>query len=435
MGAIQEGISGAEAFVSYGNLYLAGGYSDSMQAPVNWVRTYDSFLNSVETIGNMARKRKNFVSAVNDKSFYFFGGEDGLSVIGPGTLESFQSVFLTSSIYDSSIIFNRNNGAGLFLNGHLFMIGGLPAGASLSSANPYLYEYNPLTRTVVYKQDSAFSATAAREGQICVAVGSRIYLFGGVNNTVLNDIYRFNAVDHSYKKMSINMQIPRANGQAVYDSVHHYLYVFGGFNENTGALSSGEVYYALDTTFMFVRSMPAMHFARKDFMAVIYEGAIWAFGGYDEAAHTIRDVESYSINVVSGITRDPLGPEKYCTVQQNYPNPFNPSTRISYSLAGNGHVSIRIFDVLGREVRSLLEEMQPSGVHSVLFDAAALPSGIYYYQVTVKPLSPHEGNFYRETKKCCSSDEDAIYIAAAGVVLLSGTRAAKNFNSGYTCTI
>ena len=65
----------------------------------------------------------------------------------------------------------------------------------------------------------------------------------------------------------------------------------------------------------------------------------------------------------------------------NYPNPFNPSTIISYQLPANELVTIKVFDVLGREVRTLVNDYKTQGTYTVSFDASRLASGIYFYQL------------------------------------------------------
>ena len=66
---------------------------------------------------------------------------------------------------------------------------------------------------------------------------------------------------------------------------------------------------------------------------------------------------------------------------ENYPNPFNPTTTIAYQLPKDGRVTIKIFDAIGREVTTLVDEFKPSGRYSVQFDASRLSSGIYFYSL------------------------------------------------------
>ncbi|MBK6914154.1 MAG: T9SS type A sorting domain-containing protein [Ignavibacteriales bacterium] len=68
-------------------------------------------------------------------------------------------------------------------------------------------------------------------------------------------------------------------------------------------------------------------------------------------------------------------------LEQNYPNPFNPSTVISYSLPQKEFVSIKVIDILGREVATLVNEVKPAGKFEVEFDASSLASGVYVYQI------------------------------------------------------
>ncbi|HSW56371.1 MAG TPA: T9SS type A sorting domain-containing protein, partial [Ignavibacteriaceae bacterium] len=69
-------------------------------------------------------------------------------------------------------------------------------------------------------------------------------------------------------------------------------------------------------------------------------------------------------------------------LEQNYPNPFNPATTIAYSIPKEAQVSLKIYDVMGREVVELVNGKQSSGSYNVEFDASSLASGTYFYKLT-----------------------------------------------------
>jgi hypothetical protein len=73
-------------------------------------------------------------------------------------------------------------------------------------------------------------------------------------------------------------------------------------------------------------------------------------------------------------------PEKY-SLSQNYPNPFNPSTTINYEIPNSNFVSLKIYDMMGREVANLVNQTQDAGFYAVKFDASKLSSGIYFYKI------------------------------------------------------
>jgi hypothetical protein len=66
---------------------------------------------------------------------------------------------------------------------------------------------------------------------------------------------------------------------------------------------------------------------------------------------------------------------------KNYPNPFNPTTTISYTLKENTYVKLTVYDRLGREVKTLVDENKSAGNHTIEFTASGLPSGIYFYRI------------------------------------------------------
>ncbi|HUI28937.1 MAG TPA: T9SS type A sorting domain-containing protein [Candidatus Acidoferrales bacterium] len=74
-------------------------------------------------------------------------------------------------------------------------------------------------------------------------------------------------------------------------------------------------------------------------------------------------------------------------LMSNYPNPFNPTTRIPYNLSKSGHVTLKIYDILGREVATLVNENQEIGIHFANFDGSRLASGVYFYRLTAPGIS------------------------------------------------
>ncbi len=105
---------------------------------------------------------------------------------------------------------------------------------------------------------------------------------------------------------------------------------------------------------------------------------------YSKASDEIRIV-------ISGVSdRENEIPTTY-TLGQNYPNPFNPTTTINYQLPTQSHVTLKVFDVLGREVATLVNRVEEPGYKSISWDAQSVPSGVYFYRL--------QTNSFIETKK------------------------------------
>ena len=123
-------------------------------------------------------------------------------------------------------------------------------------------------------------------------------------------------------------------------------------------------------------------------------------GGFINNTTTITDAAAtvdslLCSNFPTDIEQFPDSPDANAeefTLFQNYPNPFNPSTRISYSLPNSGYVSLKVYDILGREIETIVNEFQKAGTYAAHFDASNLASGIYFYELQV-------GNEFVETKK------------------------------------
>jgi hypothetical protein len=97
-------------------------------------------------------------------------------------------------------------------------------------------------------------------------------------------------------------------------------------------------------------------------------------------------------------TGNPIGIQNISTeipssysLSQNYPNPFNPTTIISFQLSLAGQVVLKVYDVMGREVQTLVNESLKPGTYEASFDGSSLNSGVYFYRLTTEN--------YSETKK------------------------------------
>ena len=114
-------------------------------------------------------------------------------------------------------------------------------------------------------------------------------------------------------------------------------------------------------------------------------------GGYTGVGSSNFDVIGCGPNIFTGLT--PINSEipNNFSLSQNYPNPFNPVTNIKFSMPASGLVKLVVFDILGREVTTLLNEVKPAGNYLVDFDASALSSGVYFYRL--------ESGSFAETKK------------------------------------
>lgn len=88
----------------------------------------------------------------------------------------------------------------------------------------------------------------------------------------------------------------------------------------------------------------------------------------------------YSQSVITNVYDDETIPATF-KMEQNYPNPFNPSTIIRFSVPENSNVTLKVYDVLGNELITLLNEDKDAGWYDVSFDASALASGVYIYRI------------------------------------------------------
>ena len=107
---------------------------------------------------------------------------------------------------------------------------------------------------------------------------------------------------------------------------------------------------------------------------------MWALG-MDNGNHDIWDVLAKHVRPSTPVSVTASVPTEV-RLEQNFPNPFNARTSIEFWIPDARPVRLAVYDILGREITTLVDELTPAGTHVVPFEPAALPSGVYYYRLT-----------------------------------------------------
>jgi hypothetical protein len=191
----------------------------------------------------------------------------------------------------------------------------------------------------------------------------------------------------------------KGNGfKAGYHSIElgYYLYLYGKLliHEEPATL-----YYKIDSDSTMDREIAfnpiAMNLDYLNIKSVILNGIDYSdFGGDTRKVLIPKNIGgefaiTFSVDESVDIDEDDKNTPSNFVLEQNYPNPFNPSTTIKYSIPLNAssdyqHVSLKIYDILGREISVLVDKYQKSGTYKVSFDASHFSSGVYYYTINSK---------------------------------------------------
>ena len=140
-----------------------------------------------------------------------------------------------------------------------------------------------------------------------------------------------------------------------------------------------------------------------------YAWVVAAQDSSDECLIRITSVENgyvydvsdavFTIDIVSGLEEELESNPTEFSLVQNYPNPFNPSTTIRYAVPKTSHISIKVYDLTGQEVATLINGIKEVGTYEVKFDAHNLASGIYLYRMIATDLSTSSGQIYTSVRK------------------------------------
>ncbi len=92
-------------------------------------------------------------------------------------------------------------------------------------------------------------------------------------------------------------------------------------------------------------------------------------------------INKINYGIITGIRQNEQSIPNNYLLFQNYPNPFNPSTKIKFALLQNSQTKLIIYDLLGREIQTLINKELEAGYHEINFDASSFPGGVYFYRI------------------------------------------------------
>ena len=153
---------------------------------------------------------------------------------------------------------------------------------------------------------------------------------------------------------------------------------FGESYGNDGVLPHTRIIWS-DGNTSFNAGASAVKVSAGDFFSSITGILGFTHAYYKLAPRKDADISGY----VPTDVKDEVSASLDFSLRQNYPNPFNPSTSIAYSIPKSGLVTIKIYNILGQELRVLINQMMNPGTYNVSFDASSLTSGVYFYSLSV----------------------------------------------------
>lgn len=203
-------------------------------------------------------------------------------------------------------------------------------------------------------------------------------VYGGQHVGPLGDIWSFDLSGNAWSDLTPSSR-PSGRFFATSICAAGRVFVFGGM---TASGNSGDVwaFSAADSSWGLVPVSGPLPGPRNSHAAIFVplEDAMIVFGGTGDTA--TNDIWMLS-GLVSGVRRPFASPAGF-GLGQNYPNPFNPSTAIPFRLDEYGPVSLKVFDILGREVEALVEETLAPGRHVRSWDGGAAASGVYMVRLS-----------------------------------------------------
>jgi len=350
---------------SFNSIIYAGAYGDLYSSSNNCAIWLQRYLN--RSVHSLALSNDYFFAGSGDSGVYVstnYGSNWTKTSLNNQNIRSlaYNGTVLFAGTNENGIFVSTNNGTSwtqssindkevrcIVFSGNYIFAGTYNSGIYRSSNNGLNWIQIALTERSILSMDT---------------VGSNI--FAGTDN---NGVFVSSNNGSNWVQTSLN-------NQWVYALVHSNNYLFAG--------TPNGVYYSTDNGNTWTQKNEGLTMSTNVQSMLITNN--YVFAGI-ASFHVWRRQLSEFVNVINISSKIP----EYYSLHQNYPNPFNPTTKIRFDLVNSELVTIKIFDILGKEILTLINQKLKPGTYETDFHADDLPSGTYFYRLTTER--------YSETKK------------------------------------
>jgi hypothetical protein len=383
-------------YVHVGNLQF-GGYYDSNTGKLGWVNGSSNVVGSVVTKGNWYKVTIIYKKLTNTIDYYL---NDVLQAANCSGAQPFDNVPQGITLYSA------NGGSGTIYYDDLSVVNftGAQFNTGVTWLNENFDSYPsgsiPTAWVSYYGGDgqsgvtSSQSVSGSNSFKLSCAPSFDARYDRPVSVTVYDSVVttlRFKGDPNTWFRPVWYVRVGNLQFGGYYDSNTGKLGWVNGSSNVVGSVVTKGNWYTVTIVFKKLTNtidyylngkLEATNCAGTQPFAGVPEGISLysANGGSGTIYYDDISMVSYFINPAVGVENHLQIPREF-TLEQNYPNPFNPNTTIRYTLANATYVSLRIFNILGEEIATLVHERQDAGVYSLRWDALNYSSGAYFYRL------------------------------------------------------
>jgi hypothetical protein len=374
----------AAAQVVYNNseikskFYFLGGVTKEWKTSVNWIQEYDLSTSSWSLLQIMNSARSNFIAGFWDSTIVCFGGASETST-EKNALESWDLKIANNTVVlDSNINFNRRLVNAHIKGDYLYILGGIKDTTEVTDSFYSVVNYNLKEKKIDYSDN--LSTISNTTDNMSFMIDDTIYLLGGeYEDLIKKHIITYSVTQKSAQTRTEVLTKPRAGGAAIYINEKNTAFVVGGYDQVNKALNTVDMIEINSDGTLNISNFASLKYSRKYPMLGYHGNKLYVFGGFDEQNNVVAEVEVFDFTPVTSVQDENI-PSRFL-LYQNYPNPFNPTTNIKFDLPKETNVSLKIYNILGEEISSLVDKIMSAGDHIIEFNGSQLSSGMYFYKL------------------------------------------------------